>query len=187
MSFVAFFTHIEVGTPYPRWICWVCIALITLITEFVKLPYKHFTKKVPNENLRKKLNIAIMLIPICGGLCASVCLMWLTHYGFSLETAISWGLYSQVIYVFISNIYKRIKNGGDVTMATLEEDFQNAKKEVDENKDELKQLVEGKEFTGIKVACDNGDEEEDDEDDEEEDLTADDKFVSLIEEIKSFK
>lgn len=44
------------------WVYAIMVALIVGILELVKIPYKHFTKKIKNEVVRKLLNKVIILL-----------------------------------------------------------------------------------------------------------------------------
>jgi archaellum biogenesis protein FlaJ (TadC family) len=50
------------------WIVWCAMAvLIFVATQFIKMPIKHFTKKIKNERGRRIANISILLIPFALG------------------------------------------------------------------------------------------------------------------------
>ena len=98
-----------------------------------------------------------MAIPLALGFAASYVLS-LFHYAFSVSVAVQWGLYSQVIYAFVANVIKRIKNGGEVNLETLDEDFNNAKTQVKSDSEKLA-----------------------------DETSADERFGQIVEEIKRFK
>lgn len=122
-----FFKSINALIPeYPRWVFWGAIVIVLALSQLAKLPIKHFTGKIPDENLRQKINTVIMLLPIAFGFLAS----WaLTCFGFdfSVTAALVWGSTSQVIYGFVERLIKRVKNGEDITNDTLKEDITEAK------------------------------------------------------------
>lgn len=52
----------------PCFIGCVMAIIIFLVTQFLKLPIKHFTKKIKNERKRKIINATILLIPFALGI-----------------------------------------------------------------------------------------------------------------------
>lgn len=136
-----FFTRaIERIPEYPLWIFGVVVVIVLGLTQLAKIPIKHFTNKIENENLRKKVNMLIMLLPIAFGFLAS----WiLTYFGFTFSTiaALVWGSSSQVIYEFISRLFRRIKNGEDITTETISEDAKESIEIVETAEDKFNDLV----------------------------------------------
>lgn len=136
-----YFTRINsVASDYPAWLFWVSIVIVLILTEFIKLPIKHFTDKIENEDVRKKVNSVIMLIPIAFGFAIS----WiLTYFGFKFSTVISlvWGVTSIAIYEFISRIMKRIKKGEVITTETIATDIKESFSVAETADSKFKELV----------------------------------------------
>lgn len=125
---------------YPRWVFVVVVVIVLGLTQLAKIPIKHFTNKIENENLRKKVNMLIMLLPIAFGFLAS----WiLTYFGFTFSTvaALVWGSSSQVIYELLSRIFRRIKNGENITAETISDDAKESVEIVETAEDKFNGLV----------------------------------------------
>ena len=166
MEFIQFFTTAASAFPqYPRWLYWLAVLICLVGTELLKLPLKHFTKALPDK-MRVRINTVVILIPEIFGLAVSGVLTAF-GYSYSVMAAMAWGGTSQLAYLFISKIYQRIKGGEQVTLDTLNADFRAAKSEAENNNID--------------------DEPDEDDEDEDEDITADDKFANICDEIKSFK
>lgn len=136
-----FFTRINIFvSDYPAWLFWVCVVVVLIFSQLAKLPIKHFTNKITNEKLRKKVNVVIMLLPIGFAFLVS----WLlTYFGFSfsVSAALVWGTTSQVIYEFVSRILRRIKNGEDITAETIKTDLQESIDTTHTAEDKFNELV----------------------------------------------
>lgn len=139
---IEFFTRINIfAADYPSWLFWCALVVVLILSELAKLPIKHFTGKIENENLRKKINAVIMLLPIGFGFLVS----WILTYfgfGFSITAALVWGTTSQVIYEFVSRIFKRIKNGEAITANTIKSDLKDSVEVAETAEDKFNALVE---------------------------------------------
>ena len=139
---IEFFTRINVfAADYPSWLFWCAIVVVLILSELAKLPIKHFTGKIANENLRTKINAVIMLLPIGLGFLTS----WILTYfgfGFSITAALVWGTTSQVIYEFVSRIFRRIKNGEAITTGTIKSDLKDSVEVAETAEDKFNELVE---------------------------------------------
>lgn len=125
MEFIRFFTQEAAAFPqYPRWIYWLAVIICLAGTQLIKLPLKHFTKKLP-EKTRIRVNTVIIAIPEAIGLIISAVLIAF-KYEFSVMAAMSWGATSQLVYIFLIKVYNRIKGGEPITVDTLNEDFKEA-------------------------------------------------------------
>ena len=136
-----FFANANTLIPkYPRWVFWVVVVIVLVLTQLAKIPIKHFTSKIENENLRKKVNVTIMLLPIIFGFLAS---WFFTIWGFSFSTtaALVWGTTSQVIYEFVSRIVRRIKNGEKITNESISKDMQESVEKVETAEEKFNDLV----------------------------------------------
>ena len=76
--------------------------IIFALTQVLKLPIKHFTKKIKNERGRKMVNATILLIPFIVGLLCEF--LYATHYlhtAFSLIRGLSYGTAGISLYGII--------------------------------------------------------------------------------------
>lgn len=138
----SFFIEANALVPeYPRWIFGGTIVIILALTQLVKLPIKHFTNKIKNENLRKKINILIMLLPYILGFIASGILIFF-DFNFSWEASVFWGGSSQIIYSFLERVFSRIKKGETITDETISSDFKDSVDEVKTAEEEFNELVD---------------------------------------------
>lgn len=139
---IEFFTRINIfAADYPSWLFWCAIVVVLILSELAKLPIKHFTGRIENENLRKKINAVIMLLPIGFGFLAS----WILTYfgfGFSITAALVWGTTSQVIYEFVSRVFRRIKNGEAITTDAIKSDLKDSVEVAETAEDKFNELVE---------------------------------------------
>lgn len=137
-----FFRAVNALVPeYPRWIFWMVMAGVLLLTQVCKIPVKAITKKyIPNDTLRQKANLVIVLIPFGLGLLASW-LLTFAGYAFLYEAGIIWGTTSMVIYELATKVFKRIKNGEDITSETLKGDLDTAKNGSQSAADEFQSIV----------------------------------------------
>lgn len=123
-----FFRSVNALVPeYPRWLFWTVMAGVVLLTQAIKLPVKALTKKIPNDALRQKVNLVILVIPVGLGLLASWLLTY-AGYEFLYNAGIVWGVTSTVIYELATKAFKRIKSGEDITGETLKADLNDAQK-----------------------------------------------------------
>lgn len=137
-----FFRAVNALVPeYPRWIFWMVMAGVLLLTQVCKIPVKALTKKyIPNDTLRQKANLVIVLIPFGLGLLASW-LLTFAGYDFLYEASVIWGTTSMVIYELATKVFKRIKNGEDITSETLKGDLDTAKIGSQSAADEFQSIV----------------------------------------------
>lgn len=143
-----FFRALNALVPaYPRYVFWGALVGVILLTQIVKLPIKTLTSKIANNDLRQKVNTIIMFVPIGIGLAMSWGLTF-AGYEFVFEAGLVWGTFSQVIYEFVTKVFKRIKNGEDVTSETLADDLSNARNDAQGVADEFQSIV--KQVTGKK-------------------------------------
>lgn len=143
-----FFRALNALVPaYPRYVFWGALVGVILLTQIVKLPIKTLTSKIANNDLRQKVNTIIMFVPIGLGLAMSWGLTF-AGYEFVFEAGLVWGTFSQVIYEFVTKVFKRIKNGEDVTSETLADDLNDARDDAQDVVDEFQSIV--KQVTGKK-------------------------------------
>lgn len=141
-----FFRALNALVPaYPRYVFWGALVGVILLTQIVKLPIKTLTSKIANNDLRQKVNTIIMFVPIGLGLAMSWGLTF-AGYEFVFEAGLVWGTFSQVIYEFVTKVFKRIKNGEDVTSETLADDLNDARDDAQDVVDEFQSIV--KQVTG---------------------------------------
>ena len=80
----------------------VMAVIIFALTQVLKLPIKHFTKKIKNERGRKMVNATILLIPfIVGLLCEFLYATHYLHIAFSLIRGLSYGTAGISLYGII--------------------------------------------------------------------------------------
>lgn len=121
-----FFVSVNSQMPnYPRYIFWGAIIVVLILTQVLKLPIKLFTSKIKDENLRKKVNAVIMIIPCLVGIGLSAFLT-IFSFEFSLMTGIFWGVTSQTLYEFASRLWQRVTTDDNVTAEEVEKDFKDA-------------------------------------------------------------
>lgn len=76
--------------------------IIFALTQVLKLPIKHFTKKIKNERGRKMVNATILLIPfVVGVLCEFLYATQYLHVTFSLIRGLSYGTAGISLYGII--------------------------------------------------------------------------------------
>lgn len=130
---IEYFTNAVASFPqYPRWLYFVTVVGVILLTEAVKLPIKHFTKKLTNEKTRRLINISIMLVPFILSFVCGVVYKFMLSAEFSTLACLSWATSSMIIYEFGERIIDRIRKGEKITDETVTEDFNEAKKEVED-------------------------------------------------------
>lgn len=87
---------------------WCIMAVIIfLVTQFLKLPIKHFTNKIQNERKRKIVNATILLIPFVIGilldfLYSTYCL----HQAFNVINGLGYGTAGISLYGIIERFFK---------------------------------------------------------------------------------
>ena len=125
---------------YPRWVFWLVVVVVIGLSQLSKIQIKHFTDKIPNDALRKKINAVIMLLPIAIGFAASGVLV-LCGFAFSWEAALVCGGVSQVIYGLVERLVRRVKKGEEITDETISEDLKDSVKEAETAEDKFNELV----------------------------------------------
>lgn len=87
---------------------WCAMAVIIFaITQILKLPIKHFTKKIQNERLRRIVNATILLIPFSVGILADF--LYSTYYlhtAVSIITGLGYGTAGISLYGAIERFFK---------------------------------------------------------------------------------
>ena len=124
-DFFNFFLEVSSRADYPRWLLLALVIGVALVSQLLKLPIKKLTGKIPNDTLRKKVNIVIMLVPCGLGILASWLLTFF-GYNFTLSGGLIVGFVSQVVYEFVSRLLKRVKSGEDLTEENIAEIFKEA-------------------------------------------------------------
>lgn len=87
---------------------WCAMAVIIfVITQILKMPIKHFTKKISNERVRRMVNATILLIPFAVGILADF--LYSTYYlhtAISLITGLGYGTAGISLYGAIERFFK---------------------------------------------------------------------------------
>lgn len=87
---------------------WCAMAVIIfLVTQVLKLPIKHCTKKIKNERARKIVNATILLIPFCLGVLAEF--LYTTYYlhtAFTVIAGLGYGTAGVSLYGIIERFFK---------------------------------------------------------------------------------
>ena len=132
-----FFLSVNSQMPnYPRYVFWGAIIVVLILTQVLKLPIKLFTSKIKDENLRKKVNAVIMIIPCLVGIGLSA-LLTIWSFEFSVQAGLFWGLTSQTLYEFATRLWQRVTTDENITKEEIAEDF---KQSVDSVKKAEKQF-----------------------------------------------
>lgn len=132
-----FFLSVNSQMPnYPRYVFWGAIIVVLILTQVLKLPIKLFTSKIKDENLRKKVNAVIMIIPCLVGIGLSA-LLTIWSFEFSVQAGLFWGLTSQTLYEFATRLWQRAITDENITKEEIAEDF---KQSVDSVKKAEKQF-----------------------------------------------
>ena len=140
-AIVDYFASAVASFPqYPRWLYIVTVLGIIGLTEAAKLPIKHFTKKVKNEKTRRLINLTVMAVPIALSLALGG-FYTLIPARFSIVACVSWATSAMIIYEFAERIVQRLKKGEKITNETVEQDFNDAKKEVQQGVDNVTKNV----------------------------------------------
>lgn len=123
-----FFVHVNAQMPeYPRYVWWGAIIVVMCLTQLLKWLVKMFTNKVKDENLRKRINAVIMIIPCLVGIGLSGMLTaW--SFEFSIQAGLFWGLASITLYEFGTRVWKRTITEENITNEEIKEDFKEAVK-----------------------------------------------------------
>ena len=72
--------------------------VIFLLTQILKMPIKHFTKKIKIEKTRKLVNSVILLIPFILGVCFEFALCLYIHTTFSVLEGVKYGATAISLY-----------------------------------------------------------------------------------------
>lgn len=87
---------------------WCVMAVIIFaLTQVLKLPIKHFTKKISNERVRRMVNATILLIPFAIGILLDF--LYSTYYlhgAFSIITGLGYGTAGISLYGAIERFFK---------------------------------------------------------------------------------
>lgn len=95
---------------------WCTMAIIIfLVTQFLKLPIKHFTSKIKDERKRKIINSTILLIPfVLGILLDFFYSTYCIHQAFSVIEGLGYGTAGISLYGVIERFFKvKIENPYD--------------------------------------------------------------------------
>lgn len=143
-----FFISVNSQMPnYPRYIFWGAIIVVLILTQVLKLPIKLFTSKIKDENLRKKVNAVIMIIPCLVGIGLSA-LLTIWSFEFSVQAGLFWGLTSQTLYEFATRLWQRVKTDDNITKEEIEQDFKQSVESVKKAEKQfdniIKQIKNGK-------------------------------------------
>lgn len=126
---------------YPRYIFLCMIICVMLLTELLKLPIKHFTNKIQQENWRKRINMVIMFFPT--GIAFAICwVLTLFDYPLTFESALAIGTASMVGYEFLKRIFARKQNGEVINDEVIKEEFENAVEDVQDAVDTVQSATD---------------------------------------------
>ncbi len=95
---------------------WCAMAVIIFaLTQLLKLPIKHFTKKIENLRVRKMVNATILLIPFLVGVALDfVYSTYYLHGAFSLINGLGYGTAGISLYGVIERFFKvKVENPYD--------------------------------------------------------------------------
>ena len=109
---MAWFTNLLHNTYF----VWCAMAvLIFLVTQVIKLPIKHFTKKIKNERKRKIVNSIFLLIPFALGILAEFLYnTYYLHIAFTVIAGLGYGTAAISLYGIIERFFKvKIENPYD--------------------------------------------------------------------------
>lgn len=99
----------------PFFVSCAMAVIIFALTQVLKLPIKHFTKKIKNERVRRMVNATILLIPFALGVLADF--LYSTYYlqtAFSVITGLGYGTAGISLYGMIERFFKvKIENPYD--------------------------------------------------------------------------
>lgn len=122
----------------PFFVSCAMAVIIFALTQVLKLPIKHFTKKIKNERVRRMVNATILLIPFALGVLADF--LYSTYYlqtAFTVITGLGYGTAGISLYGVIERFFKvKIENPYDTeegqAVKELVKDVSKDKK-IDEN------------------------------------------------------
>jgi hypothetical protein len=95
---------------------WGAMAVIIFaLTQLLKLPIKHFTKKIKNQQTRKMVNATILLIPFIVGIALDfVYSTYYLHGAFSLINGLGYGTAGISFYGVVERFFKvKVENPYD--------------------------------------------------------------------------
>jgi archaellum biogenesis protein FlaJ (TadC family) len=99
----------------PFFVSCAMAVIIFALTQVLKLPIKHFTKKIKNERVRRMVNATILLIPFALGVLADF--LYSTYYlqtAFTVITGLGYGTAGISLYGVIERFFKvKIENPYD--------------------------------------------------------------------------
>lgn len=99
------FIHKLLNNDYFVW-CAMAVIIFAL-TQVLKLPIKHFTKKISNQRVRRMVNATILLIPFAVGIVLDF--LYSTYYlnaAFSVITGLGYGTAGISLYGAIERFFK---------------------------------------------------------------------------------
>ena len=99
----------------PFFVSCAMAVIIFALTQVLKLPIKHFTKKIKNERVRRMVNATILLIPFALGVLADF--LYSTYYlqtAFTVITGLGYGTAGISLYGVIERFFNvKIENPYD--------------------------------------------------------------------------
>ena len=99
------FIHKLLNNDYFVW-CAMAVIIFAL-TQVLKLPIKHFTKKISNQRVRRMVNATILLIPFSLGVLVDF--LYSTYYlhsAFTIITGLGYGTAGISLYGAIQRFFK---------------------------------------------------------------------------------
>lgn len=73
--------------------------IICIISQLIKMPIKHFTNKIKNATIEKRVTALFMLLPLTLGVLFNFLYnTYYLHIAFSVVTGLSWGTTSIMFY-----------------------------------------------------------------------------------------
>lgn len=99
------FIHKLLNNDYFVW-CAMAVIIFAL-TQVLKLPIKHFTKKISNQRVRRMVNATILLIPFAVGIALDF--LYSTYYlhgAFSIINGLGYGTAGISLYGAIERFFK---------------------------------------------------------------------------------
>lgn len=80
--------------------------IICLISQLIKMPIKHFTNKIKNEVVEKRVTALFMLLPLALGVLFNFLYnTYYLHIAFSVVTGLSWGTTSIMFYQGVKRFF----------------------------------------------------------------------------------
>lgn len=123
---------------YPTWLYLATGVAVMILTQVLKVPFKKLiSNKIKNNNLRRKVNLIFMLLPILLAIGINYGFSFL-DYTFNVSAGISSGFLAEFLYEFFKTLFARCKQSGDITNDDIRESTKAAKTKVKAEKDTLK-------------------------------------------------